>query len=256
MQLKIKRSQRDGGIISKTAIFIIDARVVFTPEEQRHVDRYRLWNEHIYSSESAKKSWMNAELSKDGTTSGGLKTLTHSLLASFKLNVTVRSIYSGQHIECKNLEELIYAEECIKTACVHLREYLDIASTFNGSEILIDYSTNEPEIIARSIPTAPEPALIAPPSGADFENDFQEPSLTVHPMAAKYADKQDQPAKSHEIVEEAQFEDIPDAAAPNTAKDEGAGYQSDSDFSQYITQKNVLIVIFVLIFIAMVTKCH
>ncbi len=161
MQLKIKRSQREAGLISKTAVFIIDARVVFTANEERNVQRYKLWNEHIYSSESAKKSWINAELSKDGSTSGGLKTLTHSILAAFKLNVTVRSIHSGQHIECKNLDELIFAEECIKTACKTLREYLDVASTFNGSEVLYEYQDGEVAVIARSI--APEPALITAP---------------------------------------------------------------------------------------------
>ena len=97
------------------------------------------------------------------------------------------------------MDELIYAEDCIKTACVHLREYLDIASTFNGSEILIDYSTTEPEILARSIPTAPEPALIthdqyeaveySEPIDDDYLDADDERKLKVHPMAEKYRDE-------------------------------------------------------------------
>ena len=45
MQLKIKRSQREGGIVSKNMIFCIDAIVHFTPEEAASVKRYKLEGE-------------------------------------------------------------------------------------------------------------------------------------------------------------------------------------------------------------------
>lgn len=175
MQLKIRRSQRDGGVISKHAVFMLDARVQLTQEEHRHIDRYKLWNEHIYSSESAHKSWAKAEVAADGSTGGGLKSLAHSIAAAFKLNVTIRSIHSGQHIECKSLEELLFAEECIKTACKNLQEYLAVAATFNGSEILIDYSTDEPEIVARSI--VPQPALITDSATMEMTRPVTEPEV-------------------------------------------------------------------------------
>lgn len=155
MQLKITRSQRESGILSKTAVFIIDARVVFTPEEQRHVAHYKLWNEHIYSSQSANKSWAEAQAHGSEWKAGGggaFKSLAHSVIASFKLNVTVASIYNGQNIECKSLDELIFAEECIKTACKTLREYLDVAATFNGAEVLYEIEGGEAVVIARAIP--------------------------------------------------------------------------------------------------------
>ena len=218
MQLKIKRSQRDGGIISKLAVFMLDARVVFTQTERQNVDRYKLWNEHIYSSESAKKSWINAELSKDGSTAGGLKTLTHSLIAAFKLNVTVSSIFNGQHIECKSLDELIYAEECIKTACKTLREYLDVAATFNGSEVLYEIESGETKVIARSV--SPDPALLIDTNApAIVEADYEEISaeveaLKVQPMAQAFVD------------------DVDTVAAQETAEPKHA---DDKPFSNFLT---------------------
>ena len=53
MQLKLRRSQRDGGIIARNVIFCLDARVEFTSEEQRHITRYKLQNEVIYNSEES-----------------------------------------------------------------------------------------------------------------------------------------------------------------------------------------------------------
>lgn len=161
MQLKIKRSQRDGGVISKTAIFCLDARVEFTGEEKRYITRYKLGREVIYNSEAQLRLLERSHAQQDGSIRGNLKSLATAAFAFTKLHVTINSLEQGQHIECKSLEELLGAEDAIMTACQNLKTYLDAAATFDGREVLFDFSTGAPEPIAAAI--APSPALVVDP---------------------------------------------------------------------------------------------
>ena len=161
MQLKIRRSQRDGGVISKTAIFCLDARAEFTSEEKRHITRYKLGKEVIYSSEAAKRHSEKGDANLGSGTVGNMKAIGSFLMARLNLNVSISSLEQGQHIECKSLEELIGAEDAMMTACQNLKTYLDVAATFDGREVLFDFSTGAPEAVARAI--APSPALIVDP---------------------------------------------------------------------------------------------
>lgn len=168
MQLKIRRSQRDGGVISKTAIFCLDARVEFTGEEKRHITRYKLGKEVIYSSEAARRHSEKGDAHLGSGTVGNLKALGSFVMARINLNVSINSLQQGQHIECKSLEELIEAEDAIMMACQNLKSYLDVASTFDGREVLFDFSTGAPEAVAKAI--APSPALILEPSSQPSES--------------------------------------------------------------------------------------
>jgi hypothetical protein len=161
MQLKIKRSQRDGGIVSKTAIFCLDARVGFTPQEQASLTRYKLANQVIYNSEASKRLLDRGDAAfASGTTGGYLKSMGLSLMAATKLNITVSSLQRGQHIECKSLDELLGAEEALMLACQNLKVYLDTAATFDGREVLFNFDSGEPEVAVTAV--SPQPALAAP----------------------------------------------------------------------------------------------
>jgi hypothetical protein len=178
MQLKITRSQRETGMMSKTAIFCIDARVQFTPQEKHSVTRYKLQNQIIYDSEATKAMLARSDASRgrgieySGEIGGilgsvassafsGAKSLAFAALAATKLSITIGSLERGQHVECKNLDELIGAEEAIMQACTTLKGYLDTAATFDGGDVLYDYATGSPEIVAMS--ATPEPMLIIEP---------------------------------------------------------------------------------------------
>ena len=161
MQLKIKRSQRDGGVISKTAIFCLDARVEFTSEEKRHIARYKLGREIIYSSEASKRHAEKGDANLGSGTVGNLKALGSFVMARLNLNISIDSLERGQHVECKSLEELMGAEEAIMTACQNLKGYLDLAATFDGREVLFDFAAGMPEPVALAI--APSPALVVDP---------------------------------------------------------------------------------------------
>jgi hypothetical protein len=180
MQLKIKRSQREGGMMAKSVIFCLDARVEFSPAEAANIKRYRLQDQLSYSSEAAKAAAMGSAAAAANARGGrlsvnsmddvlssatsqighGLKAVALGALASMKLNITIASLQRGQHIECKSLDELLGAEEAIMSACENLKGYLETAATFDGREVLIDFSTDRPEIVAQAV--APSPQLVAP----------------------------------------------------------------------------------------------
>lgn len=175
MQLKIRRSQRDGGIISTTAIFCLDARVEFTAEEQRSITKYKLQGQVIYNSEASKRLLEKSATQQDGSTVGSLKSLATIAFAATKLNISINGLQRGQHIECKSLDELLGAEDAIMTACENLKGYLDTALTFDGSEIVIDFNTGKPQLVAQSLPPQ---QLIAPPPIASDVTDAPIPRLS------------------------------------------------------------------------------
>ncbi len=163
MQLKIKRSQKGGGNMLSSVVFCIDARADLTPEEQKNVKLYKLGGQVIYNSEASKRSLERSAANENGTLVGSFKSLGFAALALMKLNITVNSLQSGQHIECKSLEEVLGAEEALMTACRNLRGYLDTAVTFDGREAVIDFSGGEPELIADARPPL---QLASAPQGA------------------------------------------------------------------------------------------
>jgi len=159
MQLKIQRSQRTG--ITNVVIFCLDIRADYSAEERHNIQRYRLGSQGIYNSRAAQKHFAAAEAHLDqtqrGTTgqrAGGLVKGAFSMaLAHMQLNVTVGSLGRGHHIECKDLEELLEAEDTLRTACKNLTRFLEVASTFDGSEVVISYENGEENVhIAQNMP--------------------------------------------------------------------------------------------------------
>ena len=191
MQLKLKRSQRDGGIISKTAIFCLDARVEFTRAEQQNITRYKLAGQVIYNSEASKKHLDRADQQQDGSLKGSLKSLASVALAAMKLNISIASLERGQHIECKSLDELLGAEDAIMTACQNLKGYLAAAATFDGREVLVDFADEEPRVVAHA--TTPDLKLIAPPreiaDGTDPHAQFDTPAGGSEPQDAEWREE-------------------------------------------------------------------
>lgn len=185
MQLLLRRSQR-AGTFSGSMIFCLDARVQFTPEERASIQKYRLGNQVIYNSEASQRALDKAQASanqyggSDWRQIGGqLKGLAFLALASMKLNISIASLERGQHVECKSLDELLGAEDAIMTACENLRGYLDTAATFDGREVVVDFSTETPQVVAVA-PALPSSSLATvPPPPAPFA-----PVVDPHPIAA------------------------------------------------------------------------
>lgn len=147
MQLKIQRSQRLGGAFGGKLYFCLDVRAAYTEQETRDINKYQLRTEVIYNSQDAKRHLENAgqhlgatQSGSAGERAGGLVKGAFSLaMAKMKLNISIGSLAAGQHIECKDLAELIEAEEVILAACKNLQNYLRLAKSFDGSTVLIDF---------------------------------------------------------------------------------------------------------------------
>jgi hypothetical protein len=144
MQLKLKRSQRSGGLTGGKIFFCLDVRAEYTPEELANIQKYKLGGEVLYSSEAAKRHSEAAVAHLDegsrGSVGGLLKGVVSVAMAKFNLNVTIDSLAKGQHIECKDLQELLGAESAIHEACKNVKQYLDVAKTFDGREVVVDFS--------------------------------------------------------------------------------------------------------------------
>jgi hypothetical protein len=121
MQLRLKRSQRSS-MMGKT-IFTLDARAELSRDEQALVSKFGLGKLAVYDSEARKKHGDAAFGHFDdagatpviGATAGsagrGLlsnaRGLARAAMAALSLRVTVDSLSTGQHIECKDLDELL-----------------------------------------------------------------------------------------------------------------------------------------------------
>jgi len=138
MQLKVKRSQKTSGLIGKTVVFCADIRAEYTADERANINKYSLGGEIIYNSRAAAEHLDRMERQVDGSAKGLLKGLGSLVLAKMNLNITIASLQQGQHIECKDLGELLECEEAIMTACKNLKGFLEAAATFDGREIVVD----------------------------------------------------------------------------------------------------------------------
>lgn len=155
MQLKVKRSQRAGGIMSNKVIFILDARAEPTAEETALIKKYGLGKMNVYDSEARKKHQANAYGHFDvaagspvmgatgksiaGSLWSNARGLASSAMMALSLSVTVDGLIAGQHIECKDLDELLGAEMAMIEACKSAKGYLDVASTFDGREEVLEF---------------------------------------------------------------------------------------------------------------------
>ncbi|UCI07374.1 hypothetical protein [Mesorhizobium sp. B1-1-8] len=133
MQLRLRRSQKTSGLLSKVAVFVLDARAELRHEEAEYVRKYGLGKEVVYASEAAKS---HAAAASSG---GGLfRTLKELALTKLSLVITVDSLTRGQLIEGKDLSEIMAAEEAVMTACQNLKGFLATAATFDGREQVFD----------------------------------------------------------------------------------------------------------------------
>src|ERR1039457_4270630 len=107
MQLKIKRSMEMKGIVSKKPVFGINFRADYSEQERADINKYNLGGEVIYNRE--------------------------------KLTVTIKSLKDGHYTECPDLETLLKTEEEILAACKGLKNYLNVAETFDGRDVVIEY---------------------------------------------------------------------------------------------------------------------
>ena len=139
MYIKLRRSQKTSGMMSKSVTFILDARGEYTPEEKSLIKKYKLGGQGLYNSEGSRRDLAEGrEALASGTAGGVVKSLAKLAMAKLKLNVTIDSLEAGHHIECKSMDELLGAEEAIMQGCQAAKGYLAMAETFDGREQVVE----------------------------------------------------------------------------------------------------------------------
>jgi hypothetical protein len=145
--LKVRRSQKTG--MMGKAIFVLNARVDLSEEDKSLVSKYALGSLVVYDSKARQQRQATAAAHFDSAVAQSYASAGRSLWSSAKgwanaaimalsLRVTVGNLMAGQHIECKDLDELLGAESAIIEACRTLKSYLETALTFDGKEELIE----------------------------------------------------------------------------------------------------------------------
>ena len=135
-------------------IYMLDARIDVSAEAQPLIQKHNLGSRVIYESEARQRHAARAQEhlagSRDGTSlfappskqaAGVAKTFwklgraaVSAARASLSLRITVASLMSGVHVECKDMEELLEAEGAIREAKENLEGFLETAKTFDGRE--------------------------------------------------------------------------------------------------------------------------
>jgi hypothetical protein len=145
LYLKVRRAQRTS-MLGKP-IFTLDARVEPSAEDRALIAKYSLGSEIVYDSKERRYqadkaaeefATAAAQTSAAGSAWSIAKGLTNVALKALTLRVTIDGLIKGQHIECKDLQELLGAEVAIVQACHNLKAYLDTALTFDGREELVE----------------------------------------------------------------------------------------------------------------------
>ena len=139
MHLKLRRSQRSSGMLSKSVVFCLDAVLDLDAEEAASVRKYALGSQVIYNSAASRKHIEGVAIAAVQETAGSfVSSLAHAAMARLSLNITIDSLTKGQHVECKDLDELLGAESAIMNAARATRTYLEMVKTFDGRETVID----------------------------------------------------------------------------------------------------------------------
>ena len=124
MKLLIRRDQRDG-LLGKV-IFQLDVRAELNDEERKRITRYKLGKELLY----VKNEMPNVD---GGTLKGfGKLLLAHAL----NITVSVNDLANGKRIECKDILEMLSAEEQIREAARNFNSILVAAAHFGGEEVV------------------------------------------------------------------------------------------------------------------------
>ncbi len=125
MKLLLRRDQRAGMMGVGAPVFMLDVRAELTPQEQSHINKYRLGKTVLYS---------RGEIVDKG--SGLLGLASRAAFKMMNISVSVDDLSGGKRIECKDIVEMIAVEDQIKEAATTFKAVLDTAAQFGGEQVV------------------------------------------------------------------------------------------------------------------------
>ena len=121
MELHLSRSQKSG--MMGGVKFTLTMKATLTPEEEQHINKYKFYGELLYEQGSDRMAAAKSTLGF----------LTARLA---QLRVTVSDLVGGKSIECKDILEMMEAEDAIKSAAERFHIMLKAAAKFEGEEVI------------------------------------------------------------------------------------------------------------------------
>lgn len=105
MKLIIKRNQ-DTGFLGGIS-FVIEAKVVLTPEEEALVKKYKVHKEVLFT--------------------GG---------SSGSIHYTINDLLNGQRDKCKDISVVLKNEDVYKRAAEQFKTLLEVMASFGGEQVI------------------------------------------------------------------------------------------------------------------------
>jgi hypothetical protein len=124
MKLLLRRDQRSG-MLGKV-VFALEVRADLSPDEKANIAKYKLGSTMLYSKNALKEGPGN-EYAQLGRA---------IMWRTLNLTITVNDLENGKRVECKDILEMLGAEDQIKEAAQAFKQILDAASHFGGQEVV------------------------------------------------------------------------------------------------------------------------
>jgi hypothetical protein len=138
-------------------IYMLDARIDASNEVRALIQEHGFGSRLIYESSARQKHAARAQAHLAGSgndtsllaapstqAKGVVKTFwklgraaVSATRAALSLRVTVDSLLAGVHVECKDMDELLEAENAFREAKQNLEGYINSVRTFDGSEEIV-----------------------------------------------------------------------------------------------------------------------
>ncbi len=136
MKLKLRRSQKSGmtGNVTFKLFFIVD----LDDEEAAALRKYKFGKLIVYETPkgAAASEGLRAAAAVGSLGSMGRGLASTIAAKAFNQILSVNDMVDGKEIVCKDITEMIAAEEQIKDACVSLSRILHMCRHFGGEEII------------------------------------------------------------------------------------------------------------------------
>jgi len=125
MKLLLRRDQRPA-ILGGKPVFMLDVRAELTADERAAISQYRLGSTLLYERKALNESGRNE-----------YERLGHTLAWRFlNLLITVRDLEEGKRIECKDILEMLGAEQQVREAAENFKNILEACRRFGGEEVV------------------------------------------------------------------------------------------------------------------------
>jgi hypothetical protein len=124
MKLLLRRNQKSSMLGGKVT-FTLSVRADLTPDEQEAVRKYKLGDTMLYARE-------RLQLEDQSLGSTARFFLRHAM----NLTIYVRDLAEGKLIECKDILEMMAAEEQVREAAAGFAAMLQAARGFGGEEVI------------------------------------------------------------------------------------------------------------------------